>query len=81
MVDGKPGFPIVEIVWKDAVAFAADWAEEAISELRITTTVGYLVSENDEALSLVALINSEHVGHGIVIPKSCVVMHIQLGVK
>lgn len=65
---GDPGFPVVEIVWYDAVALL-DWATEADHELRLTTTVGYLVKETKKALILVSVINSEHIAHGIVIPK------------
>lgn len=78
---GKVGFPIVEIVWHDAVAFGTDWETEAPTGLRLTTTVGYLVAETKEALSLAAVINSEHVGHGIVVPKSCVIKRSKLGVQ
>ena len=69
---GLKGYPIVEVVWEDAVAFALDWETEVNSELRLTTTVGYLVSESKKALTLVSVINSEHVAHGIVIPKPVV---------
>lgn len=66
---GETGFPIVEVVWEDAVAFALDWEIETDSNLRLTTTVGYLVAESKRALTVVSVINSEHVAHGIVIPK------------
>lgn len=67
--EGKTGFPIVEVVWEDAVAYALEWETEVNSDLRTTTTVGYLVHETKRALTLVSVINSEHVAHGIVIPK------------
>ena len=67
---GKPGFPIVEVVWEDAVAYALDWEEEVSSKLCLTTTVGYLVKETKMAVTLVSVINMTHVAHGIVIPKS-----------
>lgn len=66
---GLAGFPIVEVVWEDAVAYALDWEEEVHSDLETTTTVGYLVKETKKALTLVSIINTRHVAHGIVIPK------------
>lgn len=69
---GKPGYPIVEVIWEDAAAFAIEWAEKIEIKSRKVTTVGYLVSESDDALSLVQMINTEQVGHGMVIPKSCI---------
>jgi hypothetical protein len=70
---GRTGFPVVEIVWEDALASATDWAEDAGNELMPTTTVGYLVSETRRSLTIVSLINTNHVGHGITIPKRCIV--------
>lgn len=70
---GKPGFPIEEVVWDDAVAFAIDWEEEVNSDLCRTTTVGYLVHETKKAITLVSVINMTHVAHGIVIPKSGII--------
>lgn len=78
---GKSGFPIIEIVWKDAVAFAVNWEEKATTKLRLCTSVGYLVAETDEAYSIVSLINSEQVGHGIVISKSSMVRMRICGVE
>lgn len=78
---GKSGFPIVEIVWHDAVAFGLDWEEKASTKLRLSTTVGYLVGETKEAYSVVSLINTGHVGHGIVISKSSMVKMRVCGVK
>lgn len=69
---GKQGFPVVEVVWNDAVAVGLDWVEEIDNELRLTTTVGYLVRETRRALTLVSVINTEHVAHGITIPKPIV---------
>lgn len=66
---GKPGFPVVEVVWNDAVAVALGWEEEADTDLRLTTTVGYLVHESKKSLTVVSIINSEHIAHGITIPK------------
>jgi len=73
VLDGRQGYPLVEVVWEDASAFAIEWSETVEINPRTVTTVGYLVSETDEAISLVQMINTEHVGHGIVIPKSYIV--------
>jgi hypothetical protein len=70
---GRQGFPVVEVVWEDALASATDWSEDAGNELMPTTTVGYLVHETKRSLTVVSLINTDHVGHGITIPKRCVV--------
>ena len=69
---GGDGFPVLEVVWFDAVAVALDWEVETDNELRLTTTVGYLVKETRKALTLVSIINTEHIGHGITIPKPVV---------
>ena len=69
---GEEGLPVVEVVWYDAVAVALDWEVEASNELRLTTTVGYLVKETRKSLTVVSIINSEHVAHGITIPKPVV---------
>lgn len=70
---GGTGFIVIEVVWNDAVALALNWESEATDELRMTTTVGYMVKETKRALTLVSIINTEHIGHGIVIPKSTVI--------
>lgn len=69
---GGTGFKVVEVVWYDAVALGLTWESEANHELRLTTTVGYLIKETKMALTLVSIINTEHIGHGIVIPKPVV---------
>lgn len=72
-IKGKPGYPMVEIIWDDAQAFATtNWEEEASSETAPTTTVGYLVKKNRRTYTVVSLINLNHVGHGIVIPRNFV---------
>lgn len=78
---GREGFPIVQVCWVDAVSVAVEWEEEVCSDLRKTTTIGYLIDETDDALVLVSVINTEHVGHGIVIPKGCVTQQACLRVE
>ena len=67
---GLPGCPVVEVIWEDAVAYALDWEEAASSKLCLTTTVGYLVKETKRSITVASIINSTHIGHGIVIPKA-----------
>lgn len=70
---GQPGYPVVEIVWEDAVAYAIDWEEVPGSDLCLTTTVGYLVKETKRSVTVASIINSTHMGHGIIIPKSGII--------
>lgn len=69
VAEGEIGFPVVEVVWEDAAAIALEWEDEADHQLRLTTTVGYLVKETRAAITIVSIINQEHIGHGIVVPK------------
>ena len=71
---GEKGFTVVEVVWWDAVAFGVHgWSEEAATSLRETTAVGYLVYEDDNVISVASLVNTAHVGHGIVINKADII--------
>lgn len=72
----KTGVRVVEIEWIDAVAVGGDdWTDE--SDLDIygmpSLSIGYVINENDEAITIVALANLSHYGHGITIPKGCIV--------
>jgi hypothetical protein len=67
--EGEQGLPVVEIFWTDALSFALDWQEESSSALMETVAVGYLVEETEDAVSVVSLVNKNHLGHGITIPK------------
>lgn len=72
-VEGKPGYPIVEIIWDDAMASAvSNWEEEAVAEVAVTTAVGYLVKRTRTAYMLATLINPNQFGNAITIPKGCV---------
>ena len=71
----KKGVRIVEIEWIDAVAVGGeDWADE--TELDIygmpSLTIGYVINETDETITIVSLVNMTHYSHGITIPKGCV---------
>lgn len=81
-VDGRPGYPIVEIIWDDAQASAVEsWEEEAGQVVAPTTTVGYLVAKDRRSYTVASLINLNHVAHCITIPKGCVRLVRYLGVK
>jgi hypothetical protein len=67
---------IVEVLWFDAMSVAGDvWGlhEEAHSAAPAKTiTLGYVVNETDEYITLVGLINHHHISHGICIPKGMI---------
>lgn len=72
-VAGRPGYPIVEVIWDDAQAGAVSaWETEANTDTAPTTTVGYLVHKDRRTYTVVSLINLNHVGHSITIPRGCV---------
>lgn len=64
-------FPIVEILWTDALQLHSDWMDikEAKNRTMPSKSVGYLIKESDEAMTVVALVNENHVALGITIPK------------
>lgn len=79
MGNEKPGRThtprIVEIEWVDALAIGGDdWTddEEVTAKGMPSKTVGYVIHESEEAISVVSLVNLHHYGHGITIPKGCV---------
>lgn len=71
-VEGKPGYPLVEIIWDDAQASAIQWEEEAGTITAPTTTLGYLVAKDRKTYTVASLINLNHVGHCLTIPRGCV---------
>lgn len=72
-IDHKPGYPLVEIIWDDAQATAlTEWAEEAATSTAPTTTIGYLVGKDRRTYTIASLINMNHVGHVLTIPRGCV---------
>ena len=68
----RPGFPGVAVVWAAGPSFGIGRAEKAETTARLTTTVGYLVSQTDDSISVVLHINTDHVGNGAVIPVSAI---------
>jgi hypothetical protein len=62
---------LVEVLWWDAGDISGEpWfgVAEVTNRLYKTVTVGYIVSEDETAISLVATVNEHHFAHGIVIP-------------
>jgi hypothetical protein len=74
---GRTPGELVEVLWLDAVSVGTDvWLEstEATqSTPEPSVAVGYLWDETETHLTVVALVNTRHVGHGITIPRGCVV--------
>jgi len=64
---------MVEILWDDAQASAVHaWEEEASQATAPTTTLGYLVAKDRKTYTVASLINLNHVGHCLTIPRGCV---------
>lgn len=67
---------LVEVTWIDAVSISGDeWAEPEEAEEQTpakTVSVGYLWVDNDQYITLVALVNEVHLGYGITIPRGMV---------
>lgn len=75
---GKPGYPIVEILWWDALAKATDnWQEDITNEATMVSTCGYLTFSDGEVVTVMSLIHTHAVGHGITIPISCIIGDIR----
>ena len=73
---------IVEIVWDDAVSVGGlDWEDEHSVDINAAPSVslGYLVAQTKEAVTVVSLINESHYAHGITIPMGMVVEIRELG--
>lgn len=67
--------PIVEIYWIDAQAVGGEhWVDETDIDTRgaETLTLGYILNETPETITLVSLVNNNHYSHGITIPKGCI---------
>jgi hypothetical protein len=68
-------YPIVEIEWEDAVSVGGyDWVNDEDIDVHASKSysLGYLVSETDDAMTVVALVNDSHYAHGITIPKGMI---------
>lgn len=69
---GETGMRLVEVLWWDAQAKALDWEEKVDGKAVKTASVGYVVHDLDEAITLVAVVNENHVAHAITIPTGCI---------
>lgn len=69
---GGEGFTVVEVVWDDALAGSLEWTEKATTHTMETTSVGYLIHQDETSITLASLINKTHIGHTITIPRGCV---------
>jgi predicted transcriptional regulator len=70
-----PEGSIVEIFWIDALSYAIEWQtwETATGQKGMpTVSVGYLVTDTPDHYSIAMILNTEAIGSGLVIPKSCV---------
>lgn len=68
----KKGFPVVEVLWDDALAKALDWESEVTYEVMPTTSIGYLIHEDDQSVTIVGIINETHVAHGLTLPRGMI---------
>lgn len=67
--------PVVEVVWWDAVSVGAlDWEDEHSVDIKpaLSFTVGYIIADTPEALTIVSLVNEDSYAHGICIPRGMV---------
>lgn len=69
---GNPGLRLVEVLWWDAQAKALDWEEDVSDKAIMTCSVGYVLHDTDLAITVVAIINENHVAHALTIPHGCV---------
>ena len=69
-------YPLVEVIWVDAVATATiEWSDiEEILEEQIAQSraVGYLIEDSEYRVVVVALVNEADAAHAMLIPKGMV---------
>lgn len=67
---------IVEVLWWDAISVTGDdWGDHTDAYNTApakTLTLGYVVKDTDEYITIVGLVNNNHLSHGICIPKGMV---------
>jgi len=71
----QPPPPIVEILWHDAKAIGDTWDTEHQTnnqQPEPSISIGYLWDQTETHTTLVNLINTNHIGGGIVIPNGCI---------
>jgi len=66
-------YPFVEVAWYDAIE-VNDWVDVGNypNKPMLSWSVGYLVAEDEFAITLVSLVNKNHWSLGITIPKGMV---------
>lgn len=66
--------PVVEVRWTDAVEMAGEWieADKVRNKPMPSRTVGYLVAESDDAITVAGLVNRTHVALGVCIPRAMI---------
>lgn len=74
---------IVEVQWNDSCALTEVWVSKRdLEEITLTTaecvTVGYVVQENEESISLAQSINDNQFGKIFTIPKGCITEILEL---
>ena len=74
--------PPVEILWLDATSVSGDewatWQEAERTTPAPTCTVGYIIANTANHVTVVATVNDHHIGHGITIPKGMITEMRQL---
>lgn len=65
--------PLVEVAWWDAID-VLEWQDPSTFTNKpiLSWSVGYLVADDDVAITVVGLINDNHWTHGITIPRGMV---------
>jgi hypothetical protein len=67
---------VVEILWWDAIGVSGDeWAnhKDAYDTTPAQTlTVGYVVKETPDYITVVSMLNPNHLGYGVCIPKGMI---------
>lgn len=63
---------LVEVLWWDAQAKAIEWEESVNNKAVMTCSVGYVLHDTDEAITIAAIINENHVAHALTVPYGCV---------
>jgi hypothetical protein len=72
------GHPVM-VLWIDATSVAISWEETDQTYIpEPTVSIGFLWENTDTHITLMAIVNSEHVSHGLVIPTGCITETIPL---
>lgn len=72
---GLKKYKIVEIEWKDAVVGSAEkWTDpkQLKNKAMPSKSVGYLMYEDDDVVTVASLVNKNHVGFTLTIPRGMI---------